>query len=356
MNLDKLRRKIDAFDSKIIELFNERANVVKEIGAIKNRKNAQIYAADREKQVFEKVSAKNKGPLSDKCLFAVYRELMAGSIMLERPVKVSYLGPEGTFSYFAAKEKFGSSIEYIPLNGIDSVFKEVESEQADYGIVPVENSTEGGIRETLNMFIECDVKICAEINMPVHHNLMAKCKKSEIKKIYSKPQALSQCKLWLTNNFKKVDLLDIGSTAEAARIASKEKYSAAIAHSEVARIYGLKIIKRNIEDYAKNITRFFVLNREYSPRTGNDKTAIMCHTKNEAGALLKILEPFKKHKINLADIEPLPTKKKAWDYCFFIDFAGHADDDKVKLALKEVGKKCIDMKIMGSFPVDSVKR
>ena len=211
MNLNKLRGEIDDLDSKIIDLFNERAIVVKKIGAIKNRKNAQIYAPDREKQVFEKVSAKNRGPLSDKCLFAIYRELMAGSIMLERPVKVSYLGPEGTFSYFAAKEKFGSSIEYVPLSGIDSVFKEVESERADYGIVPVENTTEGGIRETLNMFIECDVKICAEIITPVHHNLMAKCKKSEIKKIYSKPQALSQCKLWLANNFNKVDLLDIGS-------------------------------------------------------------------------------------------------------------------------------------------------
>ncbi len=356
MNLDKLRREIDALDSKIIELFNERANVVKEIGAIKNRKNAQIYAPDREKQVFEKVSAKNRGPLSDKCLFAIYRELMAGSIMLERPVKVSYLGPEGTFSYFAAKEKFGSSIEYLPLNGIDSVFKEVESERADYGIVPVENSTEGGIRETLNMFIECDVKVCAEIIMPIHHNLMAKCKKSEIKKIYSKPQALFQCKLWLANNFRKVDFLDVGSTTEAARIASKEKFSAAIAHSEVARIYGLKILRRNIEDYTNNITRFFVLSREFPPRTGNDKTAILCHTKNEAGALFKVLEPFKKHKINLADIEPLPTRKKAWDYCFFIDFAGHAHDEKVKDALKEVSKRCIDMKIMGSFPVDSVMR
>ncbi|GAX59648.1 chorismate mutase [Candidatus Scalindua japonica] len=356
MTLTSLRRKIDALDSKIIDLFNKRAMVVKEIGAIKNRKNAQIYAADREKQVFEKISAKNSGPLTDKCLFAIYRELMAGSIMLERPVKVAYLGPEGTFSFFAAKEKFGSSIEYVPSKGIDFVFRDVESEHADYGIVPVENTTEGGIRETLNMFIECDVKICAEIIMPVHHNLMAKCKKSEIKRIYSKPQALFQCKLWLANNFEKVDLLDIGSTTEAAKIASKEKFSAAIAHSEVARLYDLKILRRNIEDYANNITRFFVLSREFPPRTGNDKTAIMCHTKNESGALFKILEPFKKYNINLADIEPLPTRKKAWDYCFFIDFAGHANDENVERALKEVGRRCIDMKIMGSFPVDSVKR
>lgn len=356
MNLKRLRGKIDAIDSKIIELLNQRANVVKEIGAIKNRTNAQIYAPDREKQIFDKIIERNKGPLSNKCIFAIYRELMAGSIMLERPVKVAYLGPEGTFSYFAAKEKFGSSVEYSPQNGIDSVFKEVSSERADYGIVPVENTTEGGIRETLNMFIECDVNVCAEIIMPVHHNLMANCKIGEIKKIYSKPQAFSQCRLWLINNFKKVDLLDVGSTTEAARIASKGKHSAAIAHSEVARIYNLKILRRNIEDYANNITRFFVLSREFSPRTGNDKTAIMCHTKNEAGALLKILEPFKKYKINLADIEPLPTRKKAWDYCFFIDFAGHAFDEKVKRALKEVELRCIDIKLMGSFPVDTVKR
>ena len=281
---------------------------------------------------------------------------MAGSLMLEKPVKVSFLGPVGTFSYFAARGKFGASVEYLPLNGIDSVFREVSSERADYGIVPVENTTEGGIRETLNMFIECDVKVCAEIIMPVHHNLMANCKISDIKKIYSKPQAFAQCRLWLADNFEKVDLLDVGSTTEAARIAANGKNAAAIAHSEVARIYGLKILRRNIEDYANNITRFFVLSREFPPRTGNDKTAIMCHTKNETGALLKILEPFKKHNINLTDIEPLPTRKKAWDYCFFIDFVGHASDEKVERALKDVSKRCIDMKIMGSFPANNTIR
>lgn len=203
MSLKKLRGKIDVLDSKIIELLNERANIVEKIGSIKKRTNAQVYAPEREKQVYERVSANNKGPLSNKCLFAIYRELMAGSLILEKPIKVSYLGPEGTFSYFAAREKFGSSVEYLPLNGIDSVFREVSNKRADYGIVPVENTTEGGIRETLNMFIECDVKVCAEIIMPVHHNLMANCKKGQIKEIFSKPQVFSQCKLWLTNNFKK---------------------------------------------------------------------------------------------------------------------------------------------------------
>ncbi|ODS34630.1 MAG: chorismate mutase [Candidatus Scalindua rubra] len=339
MNLRKLRGKIDVLDSKIVDLLNERANIVKEIGSIKKRTNSQVYAPDREKQIYERISAGNKGPLSNKCLFAIYRELMAGSLVLEKPIKVSYLGPEGTFSYFAAMEKFGTSVEYLPLNGIDSVFREVSNERSDYGIVPVGNTTEGGIRETLNMFIECDVKVCAEIIMPVHHNLMANCKINEIKKIYSKPQVFSQCKLWLTNNFERVDLLDVGSTTEAAKIAAKERNTAAIAHSEVAQIYGLKILRHNIEDYSNNITKFFVLSREFSLPTGNDKTAIMCYIRNEAGALFKILEPFKKYKINLTDIEPLPTRKKAWDYCFFVDFVGHAFDEKVKKTLKEVNKK-----------------
>ena len=356
MGLERLREEIDILDMKIVELLNERAGVVKEIGEIKKRTNAQVYVPDREKQVYERITAHNKGPISNKCLMNIYRELMAGSLVLERSTKVSYLGPEGTFSYFAARDKFGSSVEYLPLNAIDTVFKEVANEHTDYGIVPVENTTEGGIRETLNMFIEYDVKVCAEIIMPIHHNLMANCKIDKIKKIYSKPQVFSQCRLWLANNFEKVDLLDVGSTTEAAIIAAKEKDSAAIAHSEVAKIYGIEILQHDIEDNPNNITRFFVLSREFSSPTGHDKTAVMCYVKNEAGALYNILEPFKKYKINLTDIEPLPTRKKAWDYCFYIDFAGHASDENVKNALEEVNKTCIDLNIIGSFPAgDAIK-
>ncbi len=356
MALKKLRDEIDVLDMKIVKLLNERASIVKEIGVIKKRTNAQIYAPDREKQVYERITANNKGPLSNKCLMEIYRELMAGSLVLEKPIKVSFLGPEGTFSYFAARDKFGASVEYLPLNGIDAVFREVANERTDYGVVPVENTTEGGIRETLSMFIEYDVKVCAEIIMPIHHNLMANCKIDKINKIYSKPQVFSQCKLWLANNFEKVDLLDVGSTTEAAIIAGKGKDSAAIAHSEVAKIYGLNILRYNIEDNPNNITRFFVLSRKFSPPTDHDKTAVLCYVKNEVGALYKILEPFKKHRINLTDIEPLPTRKKAWDYCFYIDFIGHASDENVKNTLEEVNKTCIDLNIIGSFPSGNATR
>ncbi len=350
MSINKLRGEIDTLDSKIVALLNKRANVAEKIGIIKKRTKAPVYAPDREKQVYKKVTANNKGPLSNECLIAVYRELMAGSRVLEKPLKVSYLGPKGTFSYFAAKERFGPTLEYLPSTGIDAVFREVENGRADYGTVPVENTTEGSIREALNMFNGYDLKVCAEIVMPIHHNLMAKCKTSRIKKIYSKSQAFAQCRLWLVNNFKNVELLNVGSTTEAAMIAAKGSTSAAIAHSEVAQIYGLNILRRNIEDYPNNITRFFVLSKEFPPPTGQDKTAIMCYMKNEAGALYKILEPFRKYKINLTNIEPLPTKKEAWDYCFYLDFNGHSDDSKVKNALKEVKRKCIDLNIIGSFP------
>ncbi|MFQ5963992.1 MAG: prephenate dehydratase [Candidatus Scalinduaceae bacterium] len=350
MNLKKLREKIDILDSKIVEILNERANIVKEIGKIKLRTNAQVYVPDRERQIYERIAACNKGPLSNKCLMAIYRELMENSLAIERHLRVSCLGPKGTFSYFAAREKFGTSVDYLPVNGIDAVFREVVNNRTDYGVVPVENTTEGSIRETLSMFIECNVKVCAEIIMPIHHNLMANCKIDKIKRIYSKPQVFSQCKLWLRNNFEKVDLLNVGSTTEAAIIAAKEKDAAAIAHSEVSQMYGIKILKHNIEDYPNNITKFFVLSLESSPPTGRDKTAIMCYVKNEVGTLYNILEAFKRYNINLTDIETLPTRKKAWDYCFYIDFVGHKENKKVKDALEEVSKRCIDLNIIGSFP------
>lgn len=350
MNLEKLRGKIDELDLRIVKLLNERAHVVKEIGDIKKITNTQVYAPEREKQVYDRIVSNNKGPLSNKCLMAIYRELMAGSIALEKPIKVACLGPEGTFSYIAARVKFGHSVEYVPLNGIDAVFKEVLQKRTDYGVVPVENSSEGGIRETLSMFTECDVKVCAEIIMPIHHNLMANCTIDKIEKIYSKSQVFSQCRSWLSNNLGNVDLLDVGSTTEAVAIAAKEPNSAAIAHSEVAQIYGVNILRQNIEDNPNNITRFFVLGPDFPPSTGCDKTVVMCYIKNEVGALHKILEPFRLNNINLADIEPLPTKKKAWDYCFYIDFVGHATDENVKKALLEVNKTCVDLKIIGSFP------
>ncbi len=357
MEIDQLRKQIDALDSKIVELLNERAEVVLIIGEIKKQNQAQIYVPNREQEVYSRIIAQNKGPLSNECLASIYRELMAGSLVLEKPIKVSYLGPEGTFSYYAAKQKFGSSIEYVPARGIDDVFRDVAGSRCDYGIVPVENSTEGGIRETLNMFVEFDVKVCAEIIFPIHHCLMAHCKKEEIRKVYSKLQILSQCRNWLASNLPCAELVEVSSSAEAARIFEKGlkaegegQYYAIIAHAEVAQQYGLKILCNNIEDNPNNITRFFVLGKEYGAPSGNDRTALMCYIKNRPGALLEILEPFRTYNINLTNIESLPTRKKAWEYCFYLDFEGHAANENIQKALKEVSKRCFDMKILGSFP------
>ena len=357
MDIDSLRKEIDALDSKIVALLNERAAIVLKIGEIKRKTHSQIYAPNREREVYSRITAQNKGPLTNECLTAIYRELMAGSLVLEKAIKVSYLGPEGTFSYFAARQKFGSSVEYVPARGIDDVFRDVAGGRCDYGIVPVENSTEGGIRETLNMFVEYDVKICAEIISPIHHNLMAHCTNEAIKKIYSKPQILSQCKNWLANHFPHAELVEVSSSAEAARIVEKasksgneEPCGAVIANAEIAQQYGLNILAKNIEDNPNNITRFFVLATDFGPPSGKDRTAIMCYIKNYSGALLEILGPFKTYNINLTNIESLPTRKKAWEYCFYFDFEGHVASETVKKALDEVSKKCFDIKILGSFP------
>lgn len=352
MSLEGLRSEIDSLDSEIVRLLNERAKVVQKIGEIKKQTSTQVYVPNREKKVYEKIISQNNGPLSSECLVAVYRELIAGSRALEKVLKVSYLGPEGTFSYLAAKQRFGSSVEYLPSKSIDAVFRDVMSGRADYGIVPVENSTEGGIRETLNTFLEYDAKVCAEIVLPIHHNLIANCPANHIKKIYSKLQVFTQCRQWLTNNFTNVELLNVGSTTEAVQIAKQENNTAAIAHAEVAQLYGINILYKNIEDNPNNVTRFFILSNMpcNPPLAGCDKTAIMCYIRNEPGALYEILIPFKERGINLTNIEPLPTKRRTWDYCFYLDFEGHASEDNVSRALEEVRRKCMELKILGSYP------
>ena len=357
MKIDDLRSEIDALDSRIVGLLNERAGVAKKIGVVKRQNNLPIHDAGREKKVYSRILSLNKGPLPNESLEAIYREIIAGSRNLEQPVKVSYLGPEGTFSYFAARQKFGAAVDYSPVRGIDDVFRDVSGGRCDYGIVPVENSTEGGIRETLNMFVEFDVKVCAEIVLTIHHNLMATCAKDEIKKVYSKLQILSQCRNWLASNLPHAELIEVSSSAEAARIFEKTlksvkegQYCAIIANAEIAQQYGLNILFRNIEDNPNNVTRFFVLGKEYGAPSGRDRTAVMCYIKNHAGALLEILEPFKTFKVNLTNIESLPTRKKAWEYCFYLDFEGHVSDESVKRALDEVSKKCFDIKVLGSFP------
>lgn len=352
MGIDDLRNQIDAVDSKLTELLNQRSRFVKEIGEEKKRLNRKVYDPGRESLILKKIERENKGPLSNELLTSIYREIIACSrkLELEEDIKIAFLGPVGTYSCLAARQRFGETAKYVPLKGIDDVFREIDNRRADYGIAPVENSMEGGIRETLNMFGEHDVKVCGEIAFPIHHNLMANNRDEPIKHIYSKPQAFGQCREWLGKNFKDAELIDAASTAEAAKAAKERPYSAAIAHSDVADINGLEIINNNIENNPNNITRFFVIGHDLPSPTGADKTVAICYARNKVGALYEILKPFNDCKINLTNIEPLPTRKKLWDYGFYLDFEGHVEDDNVKSAINAVGKVCVETKILGSFP------
>jgi chorismate mutase/prephenate dehydratase len=353
MTLEQYRERIDAIDKELVKLLNERAQVVVEIGKLKNKTGGQIYAPEREKEVFEKIKAANQGPLPDRSLVAVWRELMSGSFALERLLRIGYLGPKGSFSHNAAILKFGQSVEYEPLTDIRSIFAEVSKGHCDLGLVPIENTTGGGVIETLDAFTESDVKICAEVLMAIHHNLMANPETSgldAIEKIYSKPEVFAQCHGWLSATFKEAKTIPVASTAKAAQMAVEEKNSAAIGSAIAAELYGLKIVCENIEDITNNITRFLTISKEDCKRTGEDKTAILFSTAHKAGALADVLDVFKRYQINLTNIESRPSKKREWEYYFFMDFLGHRSDENVIKALDEARGHCLQLSILGSFP------
>jgi len=351
MALDELRGKIDALDMEIVRLLNERARVTREIGAIKLASNSPIYIPGREEEVYRRVSELNKGPLRDESVRAVYREIISGCRRTQLDLRVSFLGPEGTFTEFAARDKFGSSMAFYPARTISRVFAEVARGEADYGVVPVENSTEGSVSDTLDMLMEHDVSISAEILMEIHHALLARCSMEGIKVVYSKPEALAQCRSWLTANLPDADLKPVASTAEAAIIASKEEGAAAIAHRMAGPLYGLGVLHSAIEDLARNMTRFLVLGGAVGGPTGSDKTAVFFAIPHQPGALYDALTPFKRNNLNLANIMPRPSKKHSWEYCFFVDVFGHCNDEPVARALDELRKFAITVRVLGSFPI-----
>jgi chorismate mutase/prephenate dehydratase len=350
MTLEDLRKRIDELDAKLIELLNERARVVMEIGKLKAQNERPVYAPDREKQVLDKVVKANKGPLPDRTVAAIWREMMSGSFVLEKPLRIAYLGPGGSFSHTAALLKFGRSVEYEPLADIRGIFDEISKGHCDLGIVPIENSTGGGVIETLDALIETDVKVCAEVLMTIHHNLLANCTLEEVEKIYSKPEVFAQCRNWLSSTFKETNTIAVASTAKAAQMAAEEAYAAAIGSRVAAEIYGLEVICENIEDIANNVTRFLVISREDARPTGEDKTAILFSTAHKAGALADVLAVFKKHDINLTNIESRPSKKRGWEYIFFVDFLGHRLEERVQAGLEEARQHCLQLSILGSFP------
>ena len=349
-SIDDLRNRIDEIDRQLVGLLNERARIVIEIGKLKSQTGSPVYAPDREKEVLAKIASANKGPLPDKCLAAIWRELMSGSFVLERPMRVGYLGPAGSFSHTAAMLKFGQSADFEPLADIRSIFDEMGKGHCDLGIVPIENTLGGGVIETLDAFVDSNVRICSEILMAVHQNLLANCPLEQIEKIYSKPEVFTQCRNWLAATFKEAKTIPEPSTAKAAQRAAKEPKSAAIGSAIAAELYGLKVVCENIEDTPNNVTRFFVVGREDSKPTGEDKTAVMFSTAHKAGALVDVLEVFKKYEVNLTNIESRPSKKKQWEYYFFADFMGHRSEQRVQKAIDEAGRHCLAISVLGSFP------
>jgi chorismate mutase/prephenate dehydratase len=349
-SLDPLRTKIDSLDEKIVELLNERAKIVVEIGKLKQASNSPIYAPDREKAILERIRQLNHGPLGNRCLEAVYRELMSGSFALEKPLRIGFLGPLGTFSHAAAVRKFGSSVEYVELADISSVFEEVVRGHTDYGMVPVENTIHGGVIDTLDAFLSSSARICAEVKITIHHNLLAKEPWEKIKRIYSKPEVFSQCRNWLSSTAKGRDVQPAASTSKAAELAASESGSAAIGSALAGELYGLHMLFENIEDNPDNVTRFFVIGREPARRSGDDKTAIMFTTAHKPGALAEVLDVFKTNQINLTDIEKRPSKKVNWEYYFFIDAQGHADDPPMQKAVAEAKQHCLQLTVLGSYP------
>jgi chorismate mutase / prephenate dehydratase len=352
MDLSHLRKKIDGIDTRIVGLLNDRARISLKVGQAKLSAKKGIYAPDRERQVLERVRALNRGPMPDGAFESIYREIMSSSIAMEKPLRIAYLGSEGSNSHTAAVKKFGSQVTYASSISIPEVFQRVEHNDCDYGVVPIENSVEGAVTYTADMLAESDLLVCAQVMVRISHNLLAKCPFSKIRKVYSNPQVFAQCRNWILANLppERVQEISVASTTEAAAIAAKEKNAAAIASIECARIYKVLALKTNIQDIAHNTTRFLVIGRQDVPSTGRDRTSIVFSIKDRVGVLHAMLAPFAKNGINLTKIESRPIKKKAWDYYFFVDLEGHREDKKVKKALSQLEGMCKFLKILGSYP------
>src|SRR3989338_7871811 len=348
--LENMRKKIDQLDDKIIDLLNERTEYALSIGKLKNKKGAEVYSPDRESEIYSKLGRYEDGALPPDGLKAIYREIMSASLALERPLKIAFLGPEATFTHLASLSKFGSSVSYLSCSTISEVFSEVEKRRADYGVVPIENSTEGSVTHTLDMFMDSDLKICSEILLPIVQNLISRCPLDKIKKIYSHPNVFGQCRMWLEAQCPGIEIIETSSTTRAAQIASKETNAAAIASRLAGESYRLPIIRTAIQDKGDNVTRFLVIGKQEVEPTGYDKTSIMFSVKDSVGVLHAMLGPFRKHKINLTKIESRPSRKKIWEYVFFIDLVGHEKQSSVTRALRELNKHCVFLKVLGSYP------
>ncbi len=358
VSLDELRKRIDAIDEQVLDLLNERAKAGMEVGKVKQQQseNAVFYVPEREKAIFTKLTGKNSGPLPDQAVKAIYREIISSIRSLEKPTTVAYLGPEYTFTQLAAQRIFGVNAELHPMPTLPDIFTEVERGRLDYGVVPVESSMGGGVSDTLDRFIGSNVKIINEVLLQVSHFLLSKNTLDGIKRVYSKDQAFFQCRNWLQANLPNAELIPVSSTAEAARIASDEDGSASIGSVLAVEPYGLDIVAERIEDASHNYTRFFAIGNQEVKATGHDKTSLLITVSNKPGALYNLLLPFSRLGIDLTKIESRPSRKKAWDYVFFVDLEGHVDEPKVSEALKEIAENCTELHILGSYPQGDIEK
>lgn len=353
--LDDIRRSIDDVDAQIQELLSRRARFAQLVGISKTKsgKAVDFYRPEREADVLRKALARNKGPLRDEEIARLFREIMSACLAQQEPLKVAFLGPEGTFTQAAVLKHFGSSVRALPLAAIDEVFHEVEGGVADFGVVPIENSSEGTVNHTLDMFLSSSLKICGEVELRIHHCLMGRMSRlADIKRVCAHSQALAQCRGWLDIEMPDVERVAVPSNAEGARRARDERGSAAIASRAAADIYGLTVLANEIEDRSDNTTRFLVVGRKLFSASGCDRTTLLVSAEDtdDAGALFRLLQPLSEHRVNMTRIESRPSHKRKWDYVFFIDVEGHVSDPSVAKALASLQERASLFKILGSYP------
>ncbi len=352
--LAEIRARIDEIDRQLQALITERARCAQAVARYKavSEDEADYYRPEREARILRTVVERNEGPLPDEDLVRLFREIMSACLALQRPMKVAYLGPEGTFTQAAVFKHFGHSVQTVPLGAIDEVFREVAANTAHYGVVPIENSTEGAVSHTLDMFMVSNLKICSEVELRIHHNLLSRAASlSEVRRIYAHQMALAQCREWLDAKLPQAERVAVSSNAEGARLAAEGGVgSAAIAGETAAEIYGLRILAASVEDEPDNTTRFLVIGRHPVGRSGADKTSLLLSAQNRAGTLYRLLVPFVTHEISLTRIESRPSRRAMWEYVFFVDLEGHVDQPEVAAALAELQEEASLFKVLGSYP------
>jgi chorismate mutase / prephenate dehydratase len=351
MGLAEWRARIDDLDRQLLKLLNQRAEIALAVGRAKREGGVPVHDPEREHEILELLVRLNEGPLPAEAIQAIWREILSVSRALQQPFRVAYLGPAATYAHLAAQQRFGASAEYAPLRAIPDVFAEVEHERAEVGVVPVENSTEGAVNHTLDRLIDSELRICGEVQLEIHHYLLSRARALEdVKLVVSHPQALAQCREWLDRNLPHAQTAEVASTATAAERALEDGAAAAIASELAGRTYGLPVLRERIEDTARNVTRFLVIGHRAPGPTGRDKTSILLSIKDEVGALYRIIEPFASARLNLVKIESRPTRRRPWEYVFFLDCEGHQAEPRVQAVLAALRERCLFVKVLGSYP------